>query len=84
MSATYLLNHLPTIVLGNKSPFESLFGYLPDYKFLKVFGCAYFPDLRSYNKTKLAFKTSKCLFLGYNLFHKGYRCLHPSGRVYIA
>ena len=59
-------------------------GQKPDYKFLRVFGCACFPYLQPYNKHKLAFKTSKCLFLGYGSFHKGYRCLHPSGRVYIA
>ena len=32
----------------------------------------------------MAFKTSKCLFLGYSHFQKGYKCLHPTGRIYIA
>ena len=49
-----------------------------------MFGCAFFPYLKPYNKHKLDFKISKCLFLGYGPFHKGYRCLHPSGRIYIA
>ena len=40
--------------------------------------------LKTYSKHKLAFKTSKCVFLGYSSFHKGYKCLHPSGRIYIA
>ena len=51
---------------------------------LRVFRCACFPYLQPYNKHKLAFKTSKCLFLGYSPLYKGYRCLHPSGHVYIA
>ena len=66
------------------SPFESLYRNKPDYQFLKVCGCACFPDLQPYNKHKLEFKISKCLFLGYNSHHKGYRFLHTSGCVYIA
>ena len=84
LSAVYLLNHLPTPVLKDPSPFECLFGYKLDYHFLKVFGCSCFPYLRPYNKHRLAFKTSKCVFLGDSPFHKGYKCLHPSGRIYIA
>ena len=49
-----------------------------------IFGCACFQYLQPYNKHKLAFRTSKCLFLGYSPFHKGYRCLHSSGRIYVA
>ena len=80
--ATYLLNRLPTAVVEKKlSPFEVLYGRKPDYKFIKVFGCACFPYLQPYNKHKLAFKTSKCLFMGYSPFHKGYRRLHHAGRI---
>ena len=84
LSAIYLLNRLPTPILKDLSPFESLFGYKPDYYFLKVFGCACFPYLKPYNKHKLAFKSLKCVFLGCSPSHKGYRCLHPSSRIYIA
>ena len=79
-----MVNRLPTPVLNQSSPFEFLYHQKPDYKFLKVFGCACFPYLKPYNRHKLDFKTSKCLFLGYSPFHKGYRCLHPSGRIHIA
>ena len=84
VSVVFLINCLPTQTLNHKSPFECLFQKVPDYTFLKVFGCACYPFLGLYNTHKLQFRTSKCLFLGYSPAHKGYRCLHPSGRLYIA
>jgi len=85
LTATYLINQLPSPVTNNKSPVELLFQKSPDYNFLKVFGCACWPHLRPYNQHKLAFRSQICVFLGYSLNHKGYRCLHvPSGRVYIS
>ena len=51
---------------------------------MKTFGCAFFPHLQPYNSYKLAFRSSKCLFIGYNISHKGYSCLSSSGRVYIS
>ncbi|KAL5818483.1 hypothetical protein ACOSQ4_022325 [Xanthoceras sorbifolium] len=57
---------------------------LPNYQFMKAFGCACFPYLRDYNKHKLDFHSSKCVFIGYSIVHKGYRCLHVSGKVYIS
>ena len=81
----FLINHLPSPVVQNKSPFEKLFNLLPDCNFLKVFGCACWPHLRPHNHHKLDFRSKLCVFLGYSLNHKGYRCLHlSSGRIYIA
>jgi hypothetical protein len=57
----------------------------PDYSSLKVFGSACWPNLRSYNSRKLAFKCTQCVFIGYSAIHKGYKCLEPkTGRVYIS
>uniref|UniRef100_A0A803NU16 Retroviral polymerase SH3-like domain-containing protein n=1 Tax=Cannabis sativa TaxID=3483 RepID=A0A803NU16_CANSA len=83
-SPAYLINRLPTFILQNVSPFEKLYKQKPDYNHLKVFGCSCFPFLTPYNTHKVAFRSSKCLFLGYNNTQKGYWCLHPSGRVYVA
>ncbi|KAL5836933.1 hypothetical protein ACOSQ3_014102 [Xanthoceras sorbifolium] len=57
---------------------------LPNYQFIRAFGFACFPYLRDYNKHKLDFHSSKCVFIGYSIVHKGYRCLHVSGKVYIS
>src|SRR3954470_9948702 len=68
-----------------KTPLELLLNEIPDYTFLKVFGCACWPHLRPYNKHKLEFQSKKCLFLGYSSLHKGYKCLHvPTNHVYIS
>lgn len=84
VSSVFLINRLPTSVLGHMSPFEKLFHEKSDYYFLKVFGCACYPYLKPYNAHKFQFISSKCVFLGYNPAHKGYRCLSSTGRVYVA
>jgi len=84
LTATYLINRLPSPVLGNKSPFFILHLQLPDYKFLKCFGCACFPFTRPYNNHKLEFRSKECIFIGYSSTHKGYKCLDPTGRVFIS
>ena len=83
-TAVYLYNRLPSSVLSNKCPFEMLFHKQPNYSHLRVFGCACYPNLRPYNNHKLAFRSTQCIFLGYSLNHKGYKCLANSGRVYIS
>jgi hypothetical protein len=84
LTATYLINRLPTRVIDNKCLLERLFN-TPNYSLLRVFGCACWPNLRPYNKHKLSFHFKECAFLGYSSLHKGYKCLNPdSSRVYIS
>ena len=83
--ACYLINRLPTSIIQNFSPYEKLFAQAPNYNFLRVFGCSCWPNLWPYNSHKLQPCSTQCVFLGYSLLHKGYKCLHlPSGFVYIS
>jgi hypothetical protein len=68
-----------------KPPYERLHGHTPDYTSLRTFGCACWPNLRPYNTKKVQFCSKRCVFLGYNNSHKGFKCLDPSeGRIYIS
>lgn len=84
LTASYLINRLPTPFLNNKTPFEILFHKSPNYDFLKVFGCLCYSYLRPDNDHKLIFRSKPCTFLGYSFYHKGYKCLVSDARVYIA
>jgi histone deacetylase 1/2 len=85
LTAIFLINHLPSPVIKNDTPYERLFGKQPDYSFLRTFGCACWPNLRPYNARKLEFRSKRCVFLGYSNLHKGFKCLDPSeGRAYIS
>ena len=84
-TAYYLINRLPTPILHHQSPFEKLFQAPPDYSLLKIFGSACWPNLHPYNTNKLQPRSLQCVFLGYSLRHKGYKCFHVStGRLYIS
>ena len=81
----YLINRLPQPLLKNISPFEKLFHTTPEYNFLKTFGCVCWPNLRPYNSHKLQPRSTQCIFLGYSISHKGYKCFHiPTARTYIS
>ncbi|GKC51385.1 putative RNA-directed DNA polymerase [Tanacetum coccineum] len=84
-TAVYLINRMPSRTSTNKSPFEHIFKRSPGYSFLRVFGCLCFPHLRSYNRHKMDFRSTPCVFLGYSPSHHGYRCLDIfTERLYIA
>jgi histone deacetylase 1/2 len=85
LTAAYLINILPSRVINYSTPAELLLREKPDYKSLRIFGCACWPNLRPYNTRKLAFRSTRYVFLGYSSLHKGFKCLEPStGRVYIS
>lgn len=83
-TAVHLINLLPTPVLKGLTPFQMLHHRPLDYTSLRVFGCPCYPFLRPYNNSKLQFRSSKCIFVGYSHSHKGYLCMHSSGRCYIS
>jgi hypothetical protein len=73
-TTVYLINRLPSPTLHLDSPYSRLFGVLPDYNSLHVFGCVCFVHLPPIESHKLAAQSVQCAFLGYSNFHKGFVC----------
>jgi histone deacetylase 1/2 len=82
-TAVYIINRLSTLILQHKSPYEMVNNSKPDFNFLLVFGCACWPYLHPYNKHKMDFWSKTCIFIGYSIGHRGYKCLDVStGKIY--
>lgn len=75
----------PISAKNNISPIEKLFNKIPEYKFLKVFRCSCFPNLRHYKANKFSLTSYNCIFIGYPTNNKGYLCLDLENvRIYIS
>ena len=80
----FLYNRLSTLVLHLKTHLEVLLHSSSNYSMLGVFGCACYPNTRPYNMHKLNFRSTQYTFLGYNLNHKGYKCLDKNDKIFIS
>ncbi|GJW16847.1 cysteine-rich receptor-like protein kinase 8 [Tanacetum coccineum] len=74
--ATYLINRFPSVVLGNKTPYEILMNKKLSYSNLKVFGCLAVASNPSRVIDKMAPRGVPCLFLGYPPHQKGYTLIN--------
>lgn len=65
LAAAYLINRTPTPVLNYKSPYEVLFGTVPEYDNLRVLGCLCYATMVPQPSDKFAPRSIKGVFLGY-------------------
>jgi hypothetical protein len=80
MTAAYLINRMPSRVLGYKAPIECLTGEISYVVPPKVFGCVCFVKDYRPSVSKLDPRALKCVFVGYSGKQKGYKCWCPSER----
>ncbi len=74
----YIMNRTPTV--HGMTPEEKFTGKKPNVSHLKVFGCIAYVHVPDEKRSKLDPKAEKCIFIGYSLEQKGYRCFNPSTR----
>ena len=87
LTATYLINRMPSQVLNFQTPFQVLLKHYPSSRLvstipLKIFGCSAFVHVHSHNHGKLDPRAIKCIFLRYSPNQKGYKCYSPITRRY--
>ncbi|GAA0173422.1 transmembrane signal receptor [Lithospermum erythrorhizon] len=74
LSATYVINRLPTPILNWKSPYETLFLQPPNLEHLKVFGCLCFATCTETHKSKFQERSHHpVIFIGYPPNKKSFR-----------
>ncbi|KAK1422630.1 hypothetical protein QVD17_17916 [Tagetes erecta] len=72
LTACYLINRTPTLVLNGKTPYEMFFGFSPSLDHLRVFGCLCFCTILN-NSDKFSSHAEKCVMVGYSNQKKGYK-----------
>ncbi|RVW73979.1 Retrovirus-related Pol polyprotein from transposon TNT 1-94 [Vitis vinifera] len=80
-SATYLINQVLSNSINFQTPLQALTNVIvaPTVPNLppRVFGCVASVHLYKHQRTKLTSHALQCVFVGYALHKKGYRCYHP-------
>ncbi|GJT40901.1 putative RNA-directed DNA polymerase [Tanacetum coccineum] len=82
LTATYLINRLPSSVLAGRSPFSMLYGREPSLSHLRCFGCLCFSSILN-TSDKFSSKSEKCILIGYSSSKKAYKLLSLENRSYI-
>lgn len=81
-TAAYLINRLPTQILGLNTPLQVFMNCFPHTRLtthipLKIFGSVAFVHNHDLKHSKLDPKAHKCIFVGYPTNQRGYKCYDP-------
>jgi hypothetical protein len=79
-TTVYIMNRTPTAAVHGMTPQEKFIGKKPDVSHLIMFGCITYVHDPNEKRSKLDPKAEKCIFIGYSLEQKGYRCFNLSSR----
>ncbi|KAG7578454.1 Retrotransposon gag domain [Arabidopsis thaliana x Arabidopsis arenosa] len=73
MTACHLINRTPSTILQGKTPYQLLFGEVPNITHLRVFGSLCFARNVLRDKDKFGERSRRCVFMGYPFGQKGWR-----------
>lgn len=77
-TAADVANRLPQARLDFKTPFELLWKMKPTVSHFRVFGCVCYVFIPNQLRSKFDKKATKCIFVGYDMERKGWRCCDPT------
>lgn len=85
MTATHLINRLPSNYLKNKCSYEVLYNKKTDYTHLRSFGCLCYPTVPKVHREKFQPRTTPHIFMGYPFGIKGYKVMSLAiKKIYIS
>ncbi|XP_047314470.1 uncharacterized protein LOC124918333 [Impatiens glandulifera] len=85
LTTAHVINRISISHNSGLSPFEKLYGHSPDYSSLRVLSCICFVLRPHVDRNKLSPLSTLCVFLGYGVGQKGYRCFDPvSQKLYVS
>jgi hypothetical protein len=76
--AVYIMNRTPTAAVHGMTLKEKFTSKKPNVSHFRVFGCIAYVHVPDEKRSKLDPKAEKCIFIGYSLEQKGYRCFNLS------
>ena len=76
IAAAYLINRFPSKVLKGLNPYQILYGEVPSYTHLKVFGYLCYASIFKVGRDKFQAQVVPCVFLGYPFGQKAYKPLN--------
>ena len=80
-TAIHTLNRCPTKAVEGKTPYEAWTGKKPNLSHFRIFGCDAFAFITSEKRKKLDKRSEKCIFVGYDNQHRGYRLYSSSHKI---
>lgn len=80
-TAVHLYNRRPhSSSTERKTPFQALYGKIPDLKYLRVFGCTAYRHFNDNERSKQDFRAQKLIHIGYASHQKAYQLYDPVSR----
>ncbi|MCO5591565.1 hypothetical protein L7F22_045552 [Adiantum nelumboides] len=76
-TVVYIMNRTPTAAVHDMTLEETFAEKKPYVSHFKVFGCIGYMHMPDELRTKLDSKVEKCVFIGYPVEQKGYKCYNP-------